>query len=125
MENTRCGALSTLFLPPLTNLANALLFAEMDNLTQLIQQSSIDDSSPKDQLMEMMEFAKATADIEHGGPAIPMQYINPHSVYSSLKIQREQFDRRIRDKELQIRQTFVGNEPKFSTTPLEKLKPSK
>jgi hypothetical protein len=77
--------------------------------------------------MSSLTAAKQKAATERQLPALPAQYTNPMQLMMQLFIQRKSWDEHLADKsksELQIRQTFLGQEAYFSSTPLDKLNPS-
>jgi hypothetical protein len=95
----------------------------MENLAQLIGGlGSPSDFSP-DVMSKQMEAAKQKAKDERLLPRIPMTFMSPMIMMGQLFAQRQAWDKG--QDELQIRQTFIGAEVYYSSTPLSSLKPSK
>jgi hypothetical protein len=99
----------------------------MDMRSRLAQQAYLQSASPQEQMIQMLENAKRNAAAEKTAPVLPMEYIDPRIISFQIGIQRERFDSDLNDKDktLQLRQTFIGTAPKFSSTPLNKLKRGK
>jgi hypothetical protein len=98
----------------------------MEKFTQLLGGfGSLRDFSPEN-MPKLIEAAKQKAKDERLLPCIPMSFISPMITMAQLFAQRQEFDRRVQNNELHhLRQTFIGAEVCYSSTPLSSLKPSK
>ncbi|KIM24285.1 hypothetical protein M408DRAFT_76061 [Serendipita vermifera MAFF 305830] len=90
-----------------------------------------DDVSVKDEIA-MIERAKRKAKEEKSLPAFPLEYSSPFSLIMAAHIQRKNWGDRLllsekpsgeSDENYLIRNTFVGQEATFSSTPLDQLAP--
>jgi hypothetical protein len=81
-------------------------------------------SLDKDSLMSMLTAAKEKAEAERLLPALPAEYTSPMQMMVQSFMQRKSWEGRLAKNEFQIRQTFLGQEAYYSSTPLDKLKPS-
>jgi hypothetical protein len=71
-----------------------------------------------------LKKAKRIAEEERKAPPTAMRYISSPTLLLGLSGHREDFEERSKSKERVFRQTYIGNKPHFSTTPIEKLRPS-
>jgi hypothetical protein len=82
----------------------------------------------EDDLLSEIIDAKQKAAAERLLPTLPAQYLDPMQLTMQLFMQRRSWDEQLADKSkinVQIRQTYLGQETHYSSTPLDKLKPSK
>jgi hypothetical protein len=75
--------------------------------------------------MRQLAAMKEKAAAERLLPTLPAQYTNPMQLMMQLFAQRQSWDENKTKRQLQIRQTFLGQEAHYSSTPLHDLKPSK
>lgn len=95
----------------------------MEKLEQLFDFFGFSREPPPEALAEMMQKAKAKAQEERLLPRLPMTFSPPFVLMANLIAQRMQWDKRKSDGKPYTRQTFLGNEIYFSSTPLSSLKP--
>jgi hypothetical protein len=82
------------------------------------------DFSPET-MLKQLEAAKQQVKDEQLLPRIPMTFTPPLVLKVNLIAQRMQWDKIQRDRGSYTRQTYLGNEIYFSSTPLSSLKPGK
>jgi hypothetical protein len=98
----------------------------MDNLTNLLNNLGSSNEFSPETMSKQIEAAKQKAKEERLLPCIPMTFMSPTIAMMQLIAQRYALDEGQDDElEGQIRQTFIGAELYYSSTPLIALKPSK
>jgi hypothetical protein len=96
----------------------------MENLTQLLSGLGSPSESSPESMSKRLEAAKQKAKDERLLPRVPMTFMSPMIAMAQLFAQRRAWDEGQNDELHQIRQTFIGAELYYSSTPLSSLKPS-
>jgi hypothetical protein len=99
----------------------------MENSTRLLRHLTSPNESLPESMSKQMAAAKQKAKDEQLLPRIPMTFMSPMTLMAQLFAQRHAWDKgqdKPQECEVQIRQTFIGAEVYYSSTPLNSLKPS-
>ena len=78
-----------------------------------------------DEMAVQMRKAKQRTEEERLLPSVPMTFVSPMILREQMYTHRMERDKIQQDARMENRQTFVGDETYFSSTPLRSLKPGK
>jgi hypothetical protein len=96
----------------------------MEKLEQLFDFLGLPRGPSPEAITETMQRAKTKAQEERLLPRLPMTFTPPLVLMENLIALRMKWDKRQSDWEY-TRQTYLGNDIYFSSTPLSSLKPGK
>lgn len=98
----------------------------MENLTRLFRNLGSPNEFSPEAMSKQMAAVKQKAKDEQLLPRIPMTFMSPMIAMVQLFAQRHAWDNKDEDDDkLDVRQTFIGADVYYSSTPLSSLKPSK
>jgi hypothetical protein len=96
----------------------------MEELKKTIDHLVFQPEPEIDDMVQQVLQAKQKVEEERLLPSIPMSFIPPMILTAQVYAERMRWDKRQQEKKVFTRQTFLGGETYFSSTPLSSLKPS-